>query len=151
MVALIPYGGRTIAVLGLGKSGLAAARALTGAGADVWAWDDDPAKRQVAAEEGLKLVDLRDSPGDRLFHNHVFACLETRYCHTNMLLRRREDVDGFYAVRAAPAHTNAGRDSSTGLTLFPSACTVYSRARERVGLGGISYLSADGPGCQTQS
>jgi UDP-N-acetylmuramoylalanine--D-glutamate ligase len=58
MVALIPYDGRTIAVLGLGKSGLAAARALAGAGADVWAWDDDPAKRQVAAEEGLKLVDL---------------------------------------------------------------------------------------------
>jgi len=72
MVALIPYDGRTIAVLGLGKSGLAAARALTSAGADVWAWDDDPAKRQVAAEEGLAradhchpFLDHRLDPGPR--------------------------------------------------------------------------------------
>ena len=58
MIALSPYAGRTIALLGLGKSGLAAARALAGAGADVWAWDDDPARRQAAEDEGLPLVDL---------------------------------------------------------------------------------------------
>ena len=58
MIALSPYGGRTIALLGLGKSGLAAARALAAAGADVWAWDDDPARRQAAEDEGLPLVDL---------------------------------------------------------------------------------------------
>jgi UDP-N-acetylmuramoylalanine--D-glutamate ligase len=58
MIALSPYAGRTIAVLGLGKSGLAAARVLATAGADVWAWDDDPARRQAAEDEGLPLVDL---------------------------------------------------------------------------------------------
>ena len=39
--------GRPVAVLGLGKSGLTAARALAASGAEVWAWDDDAAKRNA--------------------------------------------------------------------------------------------------------
>ena len=39
--------GRPIAVLGLGRSGLNAARALAASGAQVWAWDDDEAKRSA--------------------------------------------------------------------------------------------------------
>jgi UDP-N-acetylmuramoylalanine--D-glutamate ligase len=49
--------GGTIAILGLGKSGLAAARALTASGVDVAAWDDSPAGRAAAEAEGIKLVD----------------------------------------------------------------------------------------------
>jgi UDP-N-acetylmuramoylalanine--D-glutamate ligase len=45
--------GRPIAVLGLGKSGLTAARALAASGAEVWAWDDDPAKRTALAMTNL--------------------------------------------------------------------------------------------------
>ncbi len=41
--------GRPVAVLGLGKSGLVAARALAASGAEVWAWDDDAAKREALA------------------------------------------------------------------------------------------------------
>ncbi len=53
------FGGLTVAVLGLGKSGLSAARALKAGGAEVWAWDDNEASRQRAAEEDLTLVDLQ--------------------------------------------------------------------------------------------
>ncbi len=41
------------AVLGLARSGLAAARALKESGAEVLAWDDNPAARQKAADAGL--------------------------------------------------------------------------------------------------
>ncbi|WP_282606498.1 UDP-N-acetylmuramoyl-L-alanine--D-glutamate ligase [Pelagibius sp. Alg239-R121] len=54
------FGGLTVAVLGLGKSGLSAARALKTAGAEVWAWDDNEAGRERAAAEGLPIVDLQD-------------------------------------------------------------------------------------------
>ncbi len=54
------FGGLTVAVLGLGKSGLSAARALVAGGAEVWAWDDNEASRTRAAAEGLTLVDLHD-------------------------------------------------------------------------------------------
>jgi len=49
---------RTLAVLGLGKSGLVAAKALKASGAIVWAWDDSPAQRDQLAAEGIEPVDL---------------------------------------------------------------------------------------------
>src|SRR4051812_15751857 len=42
MIAVDSYRGRPVAVLGLAKSGLAAARSLLAGGAEVWAWDDNP-------------------------------------------------------------------------------------------------------------
>jgi len=50
--------GQTIAVLGLAKSGLPAARALTASGANVWAWDDNAKTRDEAKAAGIPLVDL---------------------------------------------------------------------------------------------
>ena len=47
-----------VAVLGLGKSGLAAARALMASGAEVWAWDDSEDVRARAREQGIPIVDL---------------------------------------------------------------------------------------------
>ncbi|MBL8667033.1 MAG: UDP-N-acetylmuramoyl-L-alanine--D-glutamate ligase [Rhodospirillales bacterium] len=49
---------RPWAVLGLGASGRAAARALLAAGHTVWAWDDGETARARAAGEGIPLVDL---------------------------------------------------------------------------------------------
>jgi len=50
--------GQTVAVLGLGKSGLTAARALMSAGAEVRAWDDAAKARDAAAGQGVPLADL---------------------------------------------------------------------------------------------
>ncbi len=55
MIDLSLYKGRTLAVLGLGKSGLSAARALSEAGAIVLAWDDSEDTRIAS---GLHLTDL---------------------------------------------------------------------------------------------
>ncbi|WP_207476878.1 UDP-N-acetylmuramoyl-L-alanine--D-glutamate ligase [Arenibaculum pallidiluteum] len=50
--------GKRFAVMGLGKSGLAAARALAAAGAEVLAWDDGAGARAAAEAAGLALTDL---------------------------------------------------------------------------------------------
>jgi UDP-N-acetylmuramoylalanine--D-glutamate ligase len=56
MIVVDGYRGRPVAVLGLAKSGLAAARSLMAGGAEVLAWDDNPKLRDSLAGE----VPLRD-------------------------------------------------------------------------------------------
>ncbi len=58
MIPLPSMRERTLAVLGLGRSGRSAGRALLESGARVWAWDDAPARRAEAAAAGLPIVDL---------------------------------------------------------------------------------------------
>jgi UDP-N-acetylmuramoylalanine--D-glutamate ligase len=57
---------RTVAVLGLGRSGLAACRALAASDARIWAWDDDPGRRAAAAAAGAAIVDLGLCNWDRV-------------------------------------------------------------------------------------
>ncbi len=57
---------RRIAVLGLGRSGMATAVALRGSGADVIAWDDTERARALAAEAGFALGDPSDEPFNRV-------------------------------------------------------------------------------------
>ena len=58
MIDLGFLSGQSVAVLGLGKSGLAAARALHRAGAVVRAWDDTPGPRAAASAESLPVTPL---------------------------------------------------------------------------------------------
>ncbi|PSL19716.1 UDP-N-acetylmuramoyl-L-alanine--D-glutamate ligase [Shimia abyssi] len=58
MIPVQGYKGATVAVLGLGRSGLAAARALRDGGAQALCWDDNPAAREAAEAEGFECVDL---------------------------------------------------------------------------------------------
>jgi UDP-N-acetylmuramoylalanine--D-glutamate ligase len=59
MIALTAFAGRTLAVFGLGTSGLAVCRALRAGGAGVVACDDSPGKAAEAAAEGFAVEDLR--------------------------------------------------------------------------------------------
>ena len=58
MIPVRGYDGQRVAVLGLGRSGLATARALTAGGAEVLAWDDGAEARAAAAAEGISTLDL---------------------------------------------------------------------------------------------
>lgn len=58
MIDLSHLHGKTIAVLGLGKSGLASVKALINAGAIVWAWDDNPDGRGLLEPLGLAPINL---------------------------------------------------------------------------------------------
>ena len=58
MIPVLGFEGRTVAVFGLARTGLAAARALLAGGARVALWDDNPKVREAAETEGFELTDL---------------------------------------------------------------------------------------------
>ncbi len=57
MIPVVGYEGQRVAVLGLGRSGLAVARALAAGGAEPLLWDDSAEARAHAEAEGLALHD----------------------------------------------------------------------------------------------
>ena len=58
MIPVQGYQGQKVAVLGLGRSGLATARALKAGGAEPLLWDDSPEARAKAEAEGFACTDL---------------------------------------------------------------------------------------------
>ncbi len=58
MIPVKGYKGQKVAVLGLGRSGLATAAALRAGGAEPLLWDDSPEARGKAEAEGFTLTDL---------------------------------------------------------------------------------------------
>jgi len=65
MTPVTTFAGRTVAVFGLGKSGLASCRALIAGGAGVVAGDDSPAGRETAARMGAAVEDLTQADWSR--------------------------------------------------------------------------------------
>src|SRR5262245_31893356 len=59
MIPFTTLAGKTVAVFGLGGSGLASCRALKAGGADLFVCDDDPKRMAEAAAQGFAAVDLR--------------------------------------------------------------------------------------------
>ncbi|MCB1341851.1 MAG: UDP-N-acetylmuramoyl-L-alanine--D-glutamate ligase [Pseudooceanicola sp.] len=58
MIPTVGVAGQKVAVLGLGRSGLASARSLRAGGAEPVCWDDNPAARENAEAEGFACRDL---------------------------------------------------------------------------------------------
>ncbi len=58
MIPVSGFEGQTVAIVGLGRTGRAAAAALQAGGAQVIVWDDSSAARDAAAADGLDVVDL---------------------------------------------------------------------------------------------
>lgn len=58
MIPVYGYDGQNVAVLGLGRSGMATARALVAGGAEPICWDDSVEAREAAEVEGYTLRDL---------------------------------------------------------------------------------------------
>jgi UDP-N-acetylmuramoylalanine--D-glutamate ligase len=58
MIPVSGYDGQRVGVLGLGRSGLTAARALAAGGAEPLVWDDGAEARAAAAAQGLTVADL---------------------------------------------------------------------------------------------
>jgi UDP-N-acetylmuramoylalanine--D-glutamate ligase len=107
------FEGKRVAVFGLGRTGLTAARALIAGGAEVALWDDKAAAREAATLEGLPVVDLQTadwssfaalllSPGAPLTHPEPhWTVLKAREAGVEIV----GDVELFArAVNAAPAH-----------------------------------------------
>jgi len=58
MIPVVGFKGKSVGVLGLGRSGLATARALAAGGAIPMVWDDSPEARARAEAEGFTPADL---------------------------------------------------------------------------------------------
>ena len=79
MIAVETFRGRTVAVLGLGRSGLAAAQALHAGGAQVVAWDDNADARARALAHGIALTD----PANADWHRTAALILSPGIPHTH--------------------------------------------------------------------
>jgi UDP-N-acetylmuramoylalanine--D-glutamate ligase len=66
MIPATTFAGRDVAVVGLGLSGIATARALGAGGARVLAWDDNEAARDKAAALDVPIADLATADWSRI-------------------------------------------------------------------------------------
>ncbi len=113
MIPVRGFEGKTVAVFGLARTGLAAARALVAGGAQVALWDERPEGRAAAEAEGLPVVDLNDadwsqfaalmlSPGVPLTHPTPHWTVDKAKAHGVEVLG---DIELFArTVNAAPEH-----------------------------------------------
>ena len=62
MIDLSHLKGRRYGVFGLGRTGMAAVKALVAGGAEVLAWDDTASQRQAAEDAGAELADFATAP-----------------------------------------------------------------------------------------
>jgi len=61
MTPVTSYRGKSLALFGLGGSGLVTAEALKAGGAHVVAWDDNASAREAAEQRGIEVADLRNA------------------------------------------------------------------------------------------
>jgi UDP-N-acetylmuramoylalanine--D-glutamate ligase len=123
MIPVRGFEGRKVAVFGLGRTGLTAARALIAGGAEVALWDDGPKGREAALAEGLSLTNLSKadwsqfsalmlSPGVPLTHPAPHWTVEKAKAAGVEVLG---DIELFArTVNAAPAHKRPKIAAITG-------------------------------------
>ncbi len=89
MIPVRGFSGHKVAVLGLGRSGLTAARALVAGGATPVLWDDNPDARERAEAEGFTCADLtREGAFDGIAALIVSPGIPHLYPSPNPVVRR---------------------------------------------------------------
>jgi UDP-N-acetylmuramoylalanine--D-glutamate ligase len=147
MIPVTLFADRTVAVFGLGLSGIGAARALQAGGARVLAWDDSERSRAQAVAAGIPLADLHDAdwrdiaalvlaPGVPLTHpqphwsvEHARAAGVEVIGDTELFCRQRAVMGGLGKVVAITG-TN-GKSTTSALSAH-----ILSVAGRRTALGG---------------
>ena len=159
MIPVRGFEGRTVAVFGLARTGLAAARALVAGGAQVALWDERPEGRAAAQAEGLPLVDLTTadwsgfaalmlSPGVPLTHPAPHWTVTRAREHGVEILG---DMELFArAVNAAPEHKRpkivaitGTNGKSTTTALIGHICASAGRDTRVGGNIGVGVLDLE--------
>ena len=163
MIPVRGFEGKRVAVFGLGRTGLTAARALIAGGAEVALWDEKPDARAAAEAEGLAVVDLETadwsqfaalllSPGVPLTHPRPHWTVDKAKAAGVEVLG---DVELFArTVNAAPPHkrpkviaitgTN-GKSTTTALIgHILNAAGKDARVGGNIGLGVLSLEDMHG-------
>ncbi len=139
-----------MAVLGMARSGLAAAAALTAGGADVACWDDGAKGRAAAEAAGLALVDLNTaelgqfsavvlSPGVPLTHPEPLPAIVVRaraanlpiIGDTELFFRELATVPEATRPKVVAITGTNGKSTTTALTAH-----LLRHAGRRVAMGG---------------
>ena len=123
MIPVRGFSGKKVAVFGLGRTGLTAARALKAGGAEVALWDEQPEARARAQAEGFQVVDLAEadwsgfsalllSPGVPLTHPKPHWTVDRAKASGVEILG---DIELFArTVNAAPVHKRPKIAAITG-------------------------------------
>lgn len=166
MIPVRGYEGQKVAVLGLGRSGLTAARALAAGGAEALCWDDSPEAREKAGAAGLTLADLtRDRAWEGVAALVVSPGIPHLYPEPNRVIASAmaagvpvdndiglffrslatETWDRFDAVPRVIAVTGSNGKSTTS-ALIHHVLTEADRPSQLAGNIGRGVLDIDPPG-----
>ncbi len=159
MIPVRGFEGKTVAVFGLARTGLAAARALVAGGAKVALWDDKAATREAAVAEGFEVADLSRadwsgfaalmlSPGVPLTHPKPHWTVAKAHAEGVEILG---DIELFArTVNAAPEHKRpkvvaitGTNGKSTTTALIGHVCAEAGRDVRIGGNIGTGVLSLD--------
>ena len=122
MIPVTEYAGRDVAVYGLGRTGLSAAKALAAGGARVHAWDDGEAAREKAAAEGVNVSDINKRDWQKFAALVLSPGIPLKFPQPHRLVRMAEmmnvpvvgDIELF--ARAVQALPEKGRPRIVGIT-----------------------------------
>ena len=165
MIPVRGYDGEKVAVLGLGRSGVATARALIAGGAVPLLWDDSPESRAKAEAEGLTLADLTrqnaldgvaaliTSPGIPHLYPEAHPVIARAYAlgipvDNDIGLFFRSVADGDWAEFEAPPRVIAVTGSngkSTTTALIHHILSEAGRPTQMAGNIGRGVLDIDPP------
>jgi len=135
--------GKDVAVLGLGRTGFAAARALLAAGARVAAWDDGEATRDKAAAAGIPLAPPSSADWQRVSSLVLSPGIPHSFPrpHAAVVAARRQgipvigDIELFaLAVAGTPTIGVTGTNGKSTTTALIGH--IFSQAGRDVGIGG---------------
>jgi UDP-N-acetylmuramoylalanine--D-glutamate ligase len=165
MIAVRGHEGQKVAVLGLGRSGLATARALQAGGATPLLWDDSPEARARAEAEGFTLTDLtRNAAFEGVAALVVSPGIPHLYPQPNKVIARAldegipvdNDIGLFFRSFATPGWDDfetvprvvcvtGSNGKSTTTALIHHILQVAGRPSQMAGNIGKGVLSIDPP------
>ncbi len=150
MIVVDSFAGRRVAILGLARSGRAAAEALAAGGAEILAWDDDPAVRDAVAGE-IPLGNLAANADWRQIGAALVLSPGIPHSHPEphpAVLRAREagsEIIGDIELlgRARPAARYVGITGTNGKSTTTALIGhILTAAGQRVEIGGNLGTSA---------
>ncbi|TFF19728.1 UDP-N-acetylmuramoyl-L-alanine--D-glutamate ligase [Jiella endophytica] len=159
MIPVRSFAGASVALFGLGGSGLATARALVAGGAKVTAYDDNPASVDKAGAEGIATADLRSadwtryaalvlSPGVPLTHPKPHWTVDLARLHQVPVIG---DIELFSRERRAEAPgapfvaITGTNGKSTTTALIAHCLKVAGKDTQLGGNIGVAVLTLDPP------
>ncbi|HSF63907.1 MAG TPA: UDP-N-acetylmuramoyl-L-alanine--D-glutamate ligase [Paracoccaceae bacterium] len=166
MIPVRGYDGARVGVLGLGRSGLATARALAAGGAEPVVWDDSPEGRDKALAEGFTCTDLlRGGVMERLAALIVSPGIPHLYPAPHPVIAAAQaagvpvdnDIGLFFRSLATPdwdafdspprvVCVTGSNGKSTTTALIHHILTEAGRPSQMAGNIGTGALSIDPPG-----